>query len=157
MDVITIGTFDLFHAGHVKLLERCRKIAGKHGDLVIGVNTDDFVENYKGARPVMPQSSRAAALQAYGQVKFHDGDTPQWILDTSTELIVIGTDWIRKDYLGQLDIDQRWLEKHNISVMFVPYTAGISTTTLKSRREDERITRVVDARMEEIRKRIQHG
>ena len=42
--VLTLGTFDLFHEGHVNLLARCRMLAGRNGLVVVALNPDEFVE-----------------------------------------------------------------------------------------------------------------
>ncbi len=59
MNVITLGTFDLFHLGHLKLLKRCRDFAGEHGVVTVGLNTDEFITRYKGKPPVMSYEERA--------------------------------------------------------------------------------------------------
>jgi cytidyltransferase-like protein len=46
--VYTGGTFDLFHSGHVNLLMRCKEIAGLEGKVVVGLNSDAFVQRFKG-------------------------------------------------------------------------------------------------------------
>ena len=60
--VITYGTFDLFHIGHLRLIERL----GELGDrLVIGLNSDSSVRAIKGERrPIVPQEQRAEVLAA---------------------------------------------------------------------------------------------
>ena len=47
MIVYTGGTFDLFHSGHVRLLKRCRDLAGDDGEVVVSVNPSEFVSAYK--------------------------------------------------------------------------------------------------------------
>ena len=49
LTVYTGGTFDLLHAGHVKFLRRCAEF----GRVVVALNTDEFVEQYKGRKPIM--------------------------------------------------------------------------------------------------------
>ena len=44
MRVLTIGTFDLLHPGHVALLERCVELGGDRAHVSVGVNTDDFIK-----------------------------------------------------------------------------------------------------------------
>ena len=45
--IYTGGTFDLFHSGHVNLLKRCREVAGQEGKVVVALNTDDFIFQFK--------------------------------------------------------------------------------------------------------------
>jgi glycerol-3-phosphate cytidylyltransferase len=131
MRVMTIGTFDVFHEGHRDLLKRCQELA-KH--VIIGVNSDAFVCHYKGEFPVVPQESRMASVAAYGKVVIHDPsldshgnpDTGEWILETfdhvltgaGSKVLVIGSDWARRDYLAQLNITQDFLDEENISLMY---------------------------------------
>src|SRR4051812_2134643 len=68
MIVATAGTFDLFHAGHANLLRRCRWLAGEDGEVVVILNLDEFVEAYKGRRPVVAYQDRAAVLRALRDV-----------------------------------------------------------------------------------------
>jgi cytidyltransferase-like protein len=49
--VYTGGTFDLFHAGHVKFLKRCQEIAGIAGGVTVSLNTDEFIYEYKKVKP----------------------------------------------------------------------------------------------------------
>lgn len=138
MRVITLGTFDLFHHGHIRLLQRCNRFAGKGGMVTIGVNSDAFVTRYKGTPPVCPEQSRLASCLAYGFALLHRPevqDTPEFIERARPNLIVIGSDWARKDYLGQLGITQDWLDSLDISLCYVPYTKGISSTFLRSARD----------------------
>ena len=58
--VLTYGTFDLFHVGHVRLLKRLRKMGDK---LIIGCSTDDF-NQLKGKKTVMSYQQRVEILEA---------------------------------------------------------------------------------------------
>jgi cytidyltransferase-like protein len=127
---MTIGTFDLFHEGHVNLLHRCQSF----GDVTIGVNSDRFVVGYKGVLPTCPESSRLASVGAYGAAFLHDGNTAEFIEAHDPDLLVVGSDWARRDYLDQLGVDQSWLDTHDVSVLYVPYTQGISSTMLRASR-----------------------
>ncbi len=68
--VITYGTFDLFHVGHLKLLERARALGDR---LVVGVSTDAFNEG-KGKRTAIPYADRAAIVRA---IRFVDDVIPE--------------------------------------------------------------------------------
>ena len=58
------GTFDLIHSGHIRFLRACRRIAGDEGQVVLALNTDEFVETYKGKAPVMTYDERKTVLLA---------------------------------------------------------------------------------------------
>jgi D-glycero-beta-D-manno-heptose 1-phosphate adenylyltransferase len=79
--VTTNGSFDIFHYGHVKLFEECKR----QGDiLIVGINSDKSVKEYKGPdRPINPENARAgvvAALAAVDYVFLFDDLTPnRWL------------------------------------------------------------------------------
>jgi glycerol-3-phosphate cytidylyltransferase-like family protein len=60
-------------------------------------------------------------------------DSKPSILSVKPDIIAIGSDWARKDYYKQMGFDQDWLDDHRISLMYIPYTAGISSTEIKRR------------------------
>ena len=49
------------------------------------------------------------------------------------DIIIIGSDWARRDYYAQMGFDQDWLDARGIGLAYIPYTKGISTTELKRR------------------------
>jgi hypothetical protein len=63
-------------------------------------------------------------------------DSKPAILDVCPDVIAIGSDWARKDYHSQMGFSQDWLDQQNISLLYIPYTADISTTILKARLVD---------------------
>ena len=137
LTVYTGGTFDLFHAGHVNFLRRCAEI----GDVVVALNTDEFIESYKGQPPVCSFQERRDVLEAcrwVASVVTNTGgaDSKESILDVRPDVIAIGTDWARKDYYLQMGFTQDWLDEMDISLMYIPYTHSISTTKLKARSAD---------------------
>lgn len=136
--VYTGGTFDLFHAGHTKFLQSCRRIAGDDGYVLISLNTDEFVEAYKGKPPVMTFEERKTVLLACKYVNsvvpnLSGADSKPTIMTYEPDFIVIGDDWAKKDYYAQMQFTQEWLDEQDIQLVYVPYTKGISTTELKKR------------------------
>jgi glycerol-3-phosphate cytidylyltransferase len=132
--VYTGGTFDLFHPGHLAFLQRCKSF----GSVVVSLNTDEFIEKYKGKPPVMNFSEREAVLlgcRYVDQVVANTGgaDSRPAIELVQPDLIVIGSDWASKDYHAQMGFDQAWLDSRNIGLCYIPYTKGVSTTSLKDR------------------------
>lgn len=135
---LTLGTFDLVHPGHVRLLEACRELVGPEGEVVATVNADDFVRSYKGRDPVMPDWDRARVVKALWPVDrcfIHRGgpDAKLTISQVEPDLIVIGSDWQDRDYLGQLSVTQEWLDERGIVIVYVPLLAGHSSTRLRER------------------------
>lgn len=132
--VYTGGTFDLFHAGHVNFLRRCWEL----GEVIVSLNTDEFIEDYKGKRPVMSFAERAAVLEACRYVSYvtensGGADSKVAIDRWRPDVIAIGSDWARKDYYKQMNFTQDWLDEKGISLMYIPYTDGVSSTNIKSR------------------------
>ena len=128
------GTFDLFHSGHVNFLRQCANL----GKVAIALNTDEFVSSYKGKAPIMTYSEREKVLLSCKYVhcvvpNLSNQDSKPTILKVKPDVIAIGTDWMGKDYYAQMGFTQEWLDKHNIVLVYVPYTLNISTTQLKQR------------------------
>jgi len=131
----TGGTFDLFHAGHVEFLRRCSQIAD---EVIVSLNSDQFIEKYKGKPPVMRYRERRTVINA---CKYVDGvvlntggaDSKPSIDAVKPDIIAIGSDWARKDYHAQMQFDQDWLDERGISLIYIPYTDGISSTDIKRR------------------------
>lgn len=138
MNVLTIGTFDILHYGHIELFKKCKNLS-REDKFIVGLNTDEFIEKYKGKAPVMSYNERFKSIDvldicnAILPNEQKDGTCKELILDSKCKLIVIGTDWMRKDYLKQIGVELEWLEKYGISLCYVPYTSDISTTELKNR------------------------
>ena len=131
----TGGTFDLFHAGHVNFLKQCKKIADQ---IVVAVNTDEFVERYKGSLPIIPLTERKLMLSSCRYVDTvidnTDGeDSKPTILSIKPDIIAIGDDWAKKDYYKQMNFTQDWLDENNILLVYMPYKQGISTTEIKKK------------------------
>jgi glycerol-3-phosphate cytidylyltransferase len=136
MIVYTGGTFDLFHSGHARLLERCRKLAGV-GKVVVSLNTDEFVATYKEP-PICSLEERmetVAACRWVDKVIVNTGgpDSKPAILSVNPDFVVVGSDWENKDYHKQMGFTQGWLDEHRISVRFVPYTENVSSSIIKAR------------------------
>jgi glycerol-3-phosphate cytidylyltransferase len=136
--VYTGGTFDLFHAGHVRFLKQCKSIAGQDGKVIVSLNKDEFIEAYKGNPPIISFQARAEVLLGCKFVdevipNYGNADSKVAILKVMPNFVVIGDDWAKKDYYAQMQFTQKWLDERNIGLIYVPYTEGISTTELKKR------------------------
>lgn len=138
MVILTLGTFDLPHYGHYRLLKRLDEI----GIVAVGLNTDEFVLKYKGLKPVMNYEERRKTLKEWGYYVFSNNQTDGSIKDVietvEPNIIAIGTDWLKKDYLKQVGLTVKYLEGKNISLLYTPYTYGISTTEIKRRLYNEK-------------------
>jgi glycerol-3-phosphate cytidylyltransferase len=136
--VYTGGTFDLFHAGHVQFLEKCRNLAGETGQVIVSLNPDTFIQKFKNKPPVIPFMERYEILRACVYVdrviaNISGEDSRPTIEAINPELIVIGDDWLEKDYHKQMGFTEEWLEEKKIELIYVPYTKNVSTTIIKDR------------------------
>jgi glycerol-3-phosphate cytidylyltransferase len=134
LTIYTGGTFDLFHAGHVEFLRRCAEL----GSVTVSLNEDEFIEKYKGKRPVISYQEREAVLLGCRWVdrvvpNVGGVDSRVSISLVSPDLVVIGSDWARRDYYAQMHFDQDWLDERGIGLCYIPYTQGISSTVIKER------------------------
>lgn len=120
--VITYGTFDMFHIGHLKLIKRLALLGDR---LIIAVSTDEF-NREKGKQCIIPFEQRKEIVE---NIKGVDLVIPEnsWeqkkkdILDNGVDLFVMGDDWE-----GKFDFLSEYCE-----VKYLPRTEGISTTDLK--------------------------
>ena len=126
--VFTSGSFDLFHVGHLNILQ---KSAALGDELVVGVSTDELIEEYKGMKPIIPFEQRIRIVESIGcvtkvvkQVKLTEIAQLQ---REDIDIVTIGDDWENK-YLEGLE----WMKSQpGKKVVYFPYTPGISTTTIK--------------------------
>jgi glycerol-3-phosphate cytidylyltransferase len=139
MRVLTLGTYDTLHLGHLGLFKQCRRIAGPDPYVIVAVNTDAFVEKYKNHPPLMPYSVRAgviAELRTVDQVVMNCGDWMQGplIRDLRPDILVVGDDWAKKNYLEQIKVTQGQLDDWDIQLCYVPRTGDWSSTAIKESR-----------------------
>jgi len=118
--VFTNGCFDILHAGHIKYLEKAKKL----GDvLIVGLNSDKSVSKIKPGRPVNNEKNRATVLSALEMVDYitiFSEETPYDLIKVvRPDVLVKGGDWKKKDIIGS-DI-----AKETYSL---PYLKGFSTT-----------------------------
>ena len=132
------GTYDLFHWGHVEMLRRLKEFAGQDGFLIVAINTDEFVQEFKGKAPVMTTEERAAVVESCKYVNeviinYGGQDSKPAILEARADFVITGTDWSDKDYNAQMGFTREWLETNGVGFGFLPYTPGISSTGIKER------------------------
>lgn len=122
--VITYGTYDLLHYGHINLLRRAKQL----GDyLIVALSTDDFNQEMKGKKCFFPYEERKKLLES---IRYVDLVIPEesWeqkrsdIHEYHIDTFVIGDDW-----QGKFD----FLEEEGCEVVYLPRTPEISTTKIK--------------------------
>jgi len=120
--IITYGTFDMFHIGHLKLLQRLKDLGD---ELIVAVSTDEF-NSLKGKKTLIPYEQRAEIV---ANIKCVDKVIPEknWeqkiedIKKYNIDIFAIGDDW-----KGKFDFLKEYCE-----VVYLPRTKDISTTQLK--------------------------
>lgn len=122
--VLTYGTFDLLHYGHIEILRRAKAL----GDyLVVAVSTDEF-NDIKGKKAYHDYETRKKMLEA---IRYVDLVIPEenWeqkvsdVQDYKIDVVVMGSDWADSDRFDYL--------KEYCELTFLPRTEGISTTKIK--------------------------
>lgn len=120
--VITFGTFDVLHVGHIRVLNRAAELGQR---LVVGVSSDELNLAKKGRRPVFTQEER---LEIVANLKVVDAVFVEeslelkrdYVLEHSADVLVMGDDWAgRFDFL-----------KDACEVVYLPRTPSVSTTAI---------------------------
>ena len=117
--VITFGTFDVFHIGHVRILERAKS----YGDyLIVGVSSDDLNLSKKGRKPIYSEKDRKKIIKSLSCVDEVFSETSlelkrQYINDFNADILIMGDDW-----KGKFDNHMDQCE-----VIYLPRTPSIST------------------------------
>jgi glycerol-3-phosphate cytidylyltransferase len=120
--VITFGTFDVFHVGHLRILERARAL-GDH--LIVGISTDELNTRKKGRAPVFPQAERmgiVAALRCVDDVFWEESLELKrdYLLRHRASILAMGDDWAGKfDEFGDI-----------CKVIYFDRTPAVSTTAV---------------------------
>jgi len=123
MRVITFGTFDLFHVGHLRLLQRAKELGTW---LVVGVSSDELNYEKKGKYPAAPIEHRMEIIRSirYVDEVFVEESLEEkrrYIIEYRADVLVMGDDWSGQfDHVSDL-----------CRVVYLPRTPGISTTEIK--------------------------
>lgn len=124
------GVFDLFHVGHLRILQRAKALCDR---LIVGVTVDELV-GYKNQKVVVPFDQR---LEIVSGLKAVDLAIPQDDLDKFVmwkklkfDVMFIGDDWFGS---GRFKDYERKLKLVGVKIVYLPYTMGISTSGLKTK------------------------
>lgn len=130
----TCGVFDLFHVGHLNLLERCKNQCEY---LIVGMCNDEYVRKIKGKEPTIKENDRLRILNA---LKCVDKAEKVDIVTTNDKMIAwnrfkfnvlfSGDDW--KGSERYLKTEEQFKE-FGVMVEYLPYTQGVSTTDIKNK------------------------
>jgi glycerol-3-phosphate cytidylyltransferase len=134
------GVWDVFHHGHLNILERCKALGGK---LIVGVLTDDGAAAYK-SRPLIPEAERLRIIKS---LRIVDEAIPQHAQDPTDDLrandikpdyLVHGDDW---DFVPGGD----YCRANGGMTIILPHTEGISSTLIKLGGDVRKMPRMVPA------------
>lgn len=125
----TTGVFDLFHIGHLNILQRAKEQCDY---LIVGVSTDELVEQYKHKRPVISYEERSRIVEA---IRYVDKVVPQvnrnkmeaWE-QLHFDRMFVGDDWKGTPLFNEMEEKFRPL---GVEIVYFPYTNGTSSTFLK--------------------------
>jgi glycerol-3-phosphate cytidylyltransferase len=126
--ILTYGTFDLFHPGHVALLRRAKEMGTR---LVVGLSTDEF-NAIKGKQSVMSFDDRKAVLESCRYVDLvipesHWDQKPDDAVRHHADVFVMGDDWSGKfDFMSDF-----------CNVVYLSRTPGVSSTEIKAKMRGE--------------------
>lgn len=125
MKIVTFGTFDLTHIGHINILERCKKMNNGDNTVIVGISSDKFTYEKKSRYPYFDENSRIKIVKS---LKFVDevfleesfDKKEEYLKKHNADVLVMGSDWE-----GKFDM------YNNIcKVVYLPRTPDISTTNI---------------------------
>lgn len=126
----TTGVFDLFHIGHLNILKRAKEFCDY---LIVGVSTDELVQDYKKKMPAIPYQERLAIVES---IKYVDKVVPQKTRDKMAayekykfDIMFVGDDWKGSETFLKVEKE---LKSKGSKVHYFPYTKHTSSTLLIS-------------------------
>jgi glycerol-3-phosphate cytidylyltransferase len=124
----TTGVFDLFHIGHLNILRSAKDLCD---ELIVGVSSDELVEQYKNKKPIIPLHERIEIVRA---IRYVDSVVIQTNMDKLLawdrlhfDIIFHGDDW--KDSSMYHEVERN-MNAVGVKLIFLPYTNGISSTMI---------------------------
>lgn len=131
----TTGVFDMFHIGHLNVIRRAKEQCDY---LIVGVSTDECVQNYKNKTPIIPYEHRRQILES---IRYVDKVVPQVNMNKMQawetlkfNAVFHGSDWQNTEMYTKM---QQEFAPLGVDVVFLPHTDGISSTILRDRLNEE--------------------
>ncbi len=125
----TTGVYDLFHIGHLNLLRRAKEQCDY---LIVGVSTDNLVQEYKNKTPIIPYEERVEIIKA---IRYVDEVVPQINRDKfkawekyQFNRMFVGDDWKNSSLFSE--VEEKFKEV-GVELVYFPYTKGTSSTLLR--------------------------
>lgn len=128
--VFTNGCFDMFHVGHLDLLNRCKQ---PKSYLIVGINSDESIKRIKGNnRPIIPEDQRLSIVRNIKCVDFailFSEETPIKIIERIVpDVLIKGGDWNEDDIIGSSIV-----KNNNGIVSTIEHTYDVSTSKIIDR------------------------
>ena len=127
----TQGAFDMFHIGHLNLIKNAK---AQCEYLIVGVNTDELIHDYKDKDTVIPLEERMAIIES---LKYVDEVIPAYeldkkaiVIDKKCDVIFVGSDWERSERWQKTKEE---MKKRGVDVVFLPYTRETNSTLLREK------------------------
>ena len=130
----TAGVYDMFHIGHLNVIRNAKE---RCDYLIVGVSTDEVVEQNKNKKPIIPFVERAAIVEA---IKYVDKVIPQerydiegkieTVKNNGIDVMFVGSDWQGTEKWNKIEEE---LAKIGCKVVYLPHTDGISSTMLREK------------------------
>jgi len=138
----TTGVYDLFHIGHLKLLQRAKSLCDY---LIVGVSTDELVR-YKHKSPVIPFEERITIVES---IKYVDLVVPQEDMNKfeawkklKFDVMFVGDDWYNTDKWKEFE---KQFDEVGVRIVYFPYSKGTSSTLINEILIAERNRRVEES------------
>lgn len=130
----TAGVYDLFHAGHLNILQKAKSQCDY---LIVGVNTSEGTYKYKGRRPIVDDDDRLAVVQnikCVDEAHLVENNSKLEALERfNYDVIFVGDD--HKGEPSWVELENTLAEQGK-KVVYFPYTKGVSTTELLKKIRD---------------------
>lgn len=130
----TAGTFDMFHIGHLNLIRNAR---ARCDYLIVGVNSDRLVQEYKGKNAIVPLEERMEIIRA---LRFADEVIRVDSLDKKISwkqkhynILFIGDDWKGN---ARWEATAMEMKQYGVETIFLPHTEGTNSTMLREKLKD---------------------
>lgn len=127
----TTGVFDMFHIGHLNILRRAKEQCEY---LIVGVSTDELVQEYKKKTPVIPFEERCEIVQAIDcvdRVVAQESRDKFWAWkQLDFDVMFVGDDWKGKSLFIEVEAE---FKKVGVDVVYFPYTKDTSSTILREK------------------------
>ncbi|MCM1180020.1 MAG: adenylyltransferase/cytidyltransferase family protein [Clostridium sp.] len=135
----TVGTYDLFHVGHLNLFREAKKYC-EH--LIVGVHSDEWVMHCKNRPTVISYEDRADIVSSIKYVdevvKNETRSKMEAWKEYHFDVAFIGDDWKGTEIWDKIEIE---LKSVGCDVIYIPYTKGISTTQIRQQLKDQSVTK----------------